>query len=284
MLTNPAEFFLPFVSEKAGLALTSQLNRCRIEIDNYFSNDSYRETLPLICQVIQVCNAMQMVEYAVPKAISSQSMLQSLFERSHFHLSQAFSFTSDQKVCALSNLDKLKEVNECANLSRENTSEISSYVNRVESHVLLLLEADKIVNISSNPTEWAWKLVRLSKLASVADSFPFLNVLSRRCNTSVDRIDDHLCRETERITALVQSSLKGLADVHQILIDIDIFSKKVILFNSTVPTKYFFHEKINVFRNKTRSCLTKLSDDLNVLTDKIKDATATKKYLLLRHT
>lgn len=84
MVTNPTDFFVPFVSEKAGIALISQLNRSMIEVDNYFSNGLYGEAFPLICQVIQVRNVIQMVKYAVPKTISNQSILQNLFERSYY--------------------------------------------------------------------------------------------------------------------------------------------------------------------------------------------------------
>lgn len=87
-----------------------------------------------------------------------------------------------------------------------------------------------------------------------------------------------MCQEIEIISARVQSSLDGLVGIRQFLVDINIFSTKAVEFNSTALTKYCFQEKIDVFWIESTSRLTKLSDDLNVFTDKIQDANATKNY------
>lgn len=274
MVMNPTKFFVPFVSEKSCLALTSQLTRSMIEVDNYFSDGLYRDALPLIHQLIQVCNVLQMVEHAVPKTISSQRMLQKLYECSRYHLSQVFSYTLDQKRFFLSELDKFKEINECGSLFCKNTSELSRYGNQVESYVALRLETEQRMNVRSNPTGWASKLVWLSKLSTVAKSFPFLGSISKQCNMAVDQIDDHLCQEIKTISALVQPLLVGLNYFHQTYLAINTFSTEVVEFSSTTPTNYRFQQKINDFSMNIIAHLTKVLEDFKGQNDKIKNTIA----------
>jgi energy-coupling factor transporter ATP-binding protein EcfA2 len=269
-VTNPSEFFVAFISDKAAITLNHTLIGHMMVIEMLLSNDDYRQALPLALQMKKILKALRSIELDLESDAFCSRILHLIGERFRHNFSQIFHFSEERKDHTLDSLEKLKEIDEYISQFSDDSIKFLEFTEQLESYLSSILKANQSFRLSSNPAEDAWKIVRLEKLSAVLCGMSsFTNDPSCLCNKIVDQVDIHVCQEVDIIIDRIQSSLVPLKDLKKQIVDMNSFAKIVVEFSYPQDSKFLFHKKFRDLLNKIESRLAKLATDLNKFLAKI---------------